>query len=127
LITPDDLIEDGLLRASDCEGQSFSAAAVDYNAVIPFKRRLPETACINLSAGARSDLQPAFKEFCLEQTHWLEDYALFRALKARYAGASYLDWPAELVRRTPTALTRARRELAGLIEQVRAAQFLLFR
>ena len=31
--------------------------------------------------------------------HWLEDYALFRALKARYNGAYYLEWPAELVRR----------------------------
>src|SRR5215472_5525392 len=40
LISPDVLIEDGLLRASDCEGQSFSATAVDYDAVIPFKHRL---------------------------------------------------------------------------------------
>jgi 4-alpha-glucanotransferase len=127
LISPDDLIEDGLLRTSDCEGQSFSGAAIDYNAVIPFKRRLLETACINFSAGARADLRPAFDEFCHAQTHWLEDYALFRALKARYEGASYLDWPAELVRRTPTALTLARRELAGPIGRVRAVQFLLFR
>jgi len=33
--------------------------------------------------------------------HWLEDYALFRALKAKYKGAYYLEWPAELVQRTP--------------------------
>ena len=37
-------------------------------------------------------------QFCHEQAHWLEDYALFRALKAKYKGAYYLDWPAELVR-----------------------------
>ena len=117
LISPDDLIEDGLLRASDCEGQSFSAAAIDYNAVIPFKRRLLETACINFSAGARPDLRPAFDEFCHEQTHWLEDYALFRALKARYEGVSYLEWPTELVQRG-----RVRSELgaAGTLDADRA-------
>src|SRR5262245_12045457 len=44
LISPDYLVEDGLLRVSDCEGRSFSAAAVDYDTVIPFKHRLLETA-----------------------------------------------------------------------------------
>jgi 4-alpha-glucanotransferase len=127
LISPDGLIEDGLLRPSDCEGNSFSAPAIDYNAVIAFKHRLLETACTNFSAGARRDLQPAFDQFCHDQMHWLEDYALFRALKARYDGAYYLEWPTELVQRTLAALTTAQRELASQIEQVRFAQFLLFR
>ena len=38
LISPERLIEDGLLRSSDCEAASFTASVVDYNAVIPFKR-----------------------------------------------------------------------------------------
>ncbi len=41
LISPDGLIEDGLLRAQDCESNSFPAAAIDYGAVIPFKRQMP--------------------------------------------------------------------------------------
>jgi 4-alpha-glucanotransferase len=127
LISPDVLIEDGLLRGKDCESNSFSAAAIDYDVVIPFKHRLLETAWANFSAGARPDLRPLFDQFCRDQMHWLEDYALFQALKARYKGAYYLEWPAELVQRTPTALTLARQELAGQIEQVRLAQFLLFR
>ena len=44
LFSPDGLIEDGLLRAGDCKGQSFPAATVDYDRVIPFKSRLLETA-----------------------------------------------------------------------------------
>src|SRR5262249_53868259 len=48
-------------------------------------------------------------------------------LKTRYDGASYLEWPEDLVRRTPAALDRARRDLASQIDQVRFAQFLLFR
>ena len=35
LISPDGLIEDGLLRRSDCEGKAFSAASVDYDACHP--------------------------------------------------------------------------------------------
>ena len=72
-------------------------------------------------------LAPAYDEFCAAQAHWLEDYALFRALKDKYHGAYYLEWPAEFVQRSPSALTEARRELASQIDQVRFAQFLLFR
>src|SRR5262249_24073909 len=47
--------------------------------------------------------------------------------KAKHQGAYYLDWPEELVQRRPAALAAARRELAEEIDQVRFAQFLLFR
>jgi 4-alpha-glucanotransferase len=127
LISPDWLIEDGLLRASDCAGRSFPAEAVDFEAVSAFKHGLIDTAWKNFSADWRSDLRPAFERFRQDQAHWLDDYALFRALKARYAGASYLDWPEELVRRAPAALARARRDLAREVEQVQFAQFLVFR
>jgi len=95
LISPDWLIEDGLLRASDCAGRSFSAAAVDFEAVRQFKYTLLETAWKNFNANWRPDLRPAFEQFRQNQAHWLDDYALFRALKTRYAGASYLQWPEE--------------------------------
>src|SRR5580700_6559289 len=93
LISPDGLIEDGLLRASDCEGQSFPSDSVDYDAALAFKRRLLETAWHNFSGGVRPDLLPAYEDFCSTQSHWLDDYALFRALKAKHNGAYYLDWP----------------------------------
>jgi 4-alpha-glucanotransferase len=127
LISPDWLIEDGLLKPSDCAGGSFSATAVDFDAVKPFKHALLETAWSNFSAGARPDLRPTFERFGESQAHWLDDYGLFRALKARYGGAGYLQWPDELVRRTPAALDRARRDLASEVEKVRFAQFMLFR
>jgi 4-alpha-glucanotransferase len=127
LISPDGLIDDGLLATADCAGQAFSPAAVEYEKVVPFKLRLLETAWSRFSAGARPDLRPAYEQFCQAHGLWLDDYALFRALHDRYEGACYLEWPAELVRRTPAALARARCELANQIELVRFAQFLLFR
>jgi len=126
LISPACLFSDGLLAAKDCES-NFASDMVDYDAVIPFKVRLLETAWTNFKGGERKDLRPAYDEFCARQEHWLEDYALFRVLKTKYHGAYYLEWPTELVQRSPEALASARRELANEIEQVRFAQFLLFR
>src|SRR5262249_47683568 len=127
LISPDWLIEDGLLRASDTAGRPGSATTVDFDAVKAFKYALLEAAERNFRAGAREDLRPAFEAFGQDQAHWLDDYALFRALKEQYHGASYLEWPDELIRRTPAALDRARQELSTQCDQVRFAQFLLFR
>ena len=82
LISPGTLISDGLIQASDAQSH-FSADAVDYDSVIPFKQRLLETAWANFKTGQRrdKDLRPAYDDFCARQAHWLEDYALFRALK----------------------------------------------
>jgi 4-alpha-glucanotransferase len=55
LISPDWLIEDGLLRARDCEGQALPATAVDYGAVIPFKHGLLDRAWAAFQAGSRPD------------------------------------------------------------------------
>ncbi|MGA2647039.1 MAG: 4-alpha-glucanotransferase [Candidatus Sulfotelmatobacter sp.] len=128
LISPGELIADGLLQASDTQSH-FSADVFDYDSVIPFKQRLLEKAWANFQGGERrnNQLWSAYDELCARQANWLEDYALFRALKAKYHGAYYLEWPAELVQRSPSALAEARRELASQIDQVRFAQFLLFR
>jgi 4-alpha-glucanotransferase len=127
LISPDDLIADGLLRASDIADRSFSETAVDYDAVIDFKTRLLGTVWTNFNVRAGRDLKLAFEQFWDEQAHWLDEYALFRALRVRYHGASYLEWPTELVHREPAALGQVRRDQANQIDQVRLAQFLLFR
>jgi 4-alpha-glucanotransferase len=127
LISPDWLIEDGLLPASEGQLPSFPQGDIDYNAVIPFKHRLLETAWANFKGGKRPDRRPAYEQFRTDQAHWLEDYALYRALIGKFGETYYLDWPAELVRREAAALERARRELTEEIGQVCFAQFLLFR
>ena len=126
VISPTGLISDELLTENDCQAH-FAIDVVDYDAVIPFKTHLLEIAWKNFRAGRRRDLQPGFEAFCAEHEHWLEDYALFRALKAKYKEAYYLDWPRELVSRVPEALAAARGELENQIDQVRFAQFILSR
>lgn len=124
LISPDWLIEDGLLQKCDCEEQSFSRIGVDYNKVIPFKHGLLDRLWTYFSSN--SHLRNDFEKFRNVQGHWLEDYALFRALKVRYNNAYYLEWPRELVQRKPAALALARRDLAPGIDRICFAQFVLF-
>src|SRR5499427_6546267 len=126
LTSPGSLVSDELLAAKDCAA-TLPSDVVDYDAVVPFKMQLLERAWNHFKAGRRKDLQAEYDGFCAQQEHWLEDYALFRALKAKYDGAYYLDWPKDLVQRNSGALANARRELADQIDQVRFAQFLLFR
>jgi 4-alpha-glucanotransferase len=126
LISPEALNAEGLLDRSECRGQ-FGAGVIDYDSVIPFKQELLETAWSRFQQLKRGDLRREFEEFCAAQGSWLEDYALFRALKIRFGGACYIEWPAELVERHPCVLASARRELASEMDRVRFAQFLLFR
>jgi 4-alpha-glucanotransferase len=127
LISPDWLIEDEFLDAKDCAHDPFPAATVDYDAITLFKHRLLEKCWKNFRAGVRSDLRPAYQHFCQNQSHWLDDYALFLALKTRFGNAHYLEWPRDFVERKPVALERARRQLAGQIARASFVQFLLFR
>lgn len=131
-ISPDWLIEDGLLLAGDCALAPFAQnpsaqSEVDYNRVIPFKHQLLQIAWERFRADVQAKLRPAYEQFCNEQDHWLHDYALFRALKAELHDAYYLDWPEDLVQRDPAALRRARIELSDQIGLHRFVQFVLFR
>src|SRR6185437_8707836 len=96
-------------------------------AVTAFKRTVLEAAWSNFRRGARSDLRCDYQRFLTTQAQWINDYALFCALKVSYDGAYYINWPSELVRREPAAMVRARRELMPQIDKIRFAQFLLFR
>jgi len=128
LVSPDFLIDDGLLTAEDCEeGRTFPKDAVDFDRVIAFKHRLLGRAWSNFSSSPQPALRSEFDQFCSEQAHWLDDYALFRALKMQNGGVDFLDWPQALVKRDPAALACVRLDLEEKIDQSRFAQFLLFR
>jgi 4-alpha-glucanotransferase len=127
LISPDLLADDGLVQRADIEGVQFPAEHVDFGPVIDFKVRLLAQAWQRFQAGAAPKLRQPFDAFCNQQAGWLEDFCLYSALKDAHGGAGWLDWPAELVRREPAALERARRELRSSVGQHRFRQFLFFR
>jgi len=108
LISPERLVADGLLSVEDTEEvPEFPTDRVDFGRVIAYKRSLLEKAFSNFQS-ANSDLCSPFVKFCRESEAWLDDYALFRALKDAYGGAAWRDWAAELARREKAALDAAR-------------------
>ena len=105
----------------------FSASAIDYDVVIPFKHGLLKAAGPDFTPERVKTFGPRMKSSAIAGRIGWKIMRLFRALKARYNGASYLEWPDELVQRVPSALAEARRRLANEIDQIRLGQFLLFR
>jgi 4-alpha-glucanotransferase len=127
LISPEMLLQDGLAVRSELEGLSFPAERVDYGTVIQFKQRLLSRAWQRFQSGATPGLRPAYEEFCTQHAHWLDDYALFMALKDAQDGRCWLQWPRELIERDPAALYSARHELADAIGRYKLGQLLFFR
>jgi 4-alpha-glucanotransferase len=76
---------------------------------------------------ARGDERAVVTDFAARHRGWLDDYALFRALKDRFDLAPWEDWPDELRRRETAALDRAKAELAPAIDKYMYWQFLAHR
>lgn len=127
LISPDDLIADGLIRKSDLPGDDLPADRVDYPRVNRYKAALLARAWERFRAGAAGGLKPAYAAFRKRHAAWLDDFALFMAIKERRPGVPWTDWPDELVQRDPAALKAQARSLAEAIDRIRFTQFLFFR
>lgn len=118
------LREAGLVIYDD--GEEFTPddpERVDYPAVRESKEKLLRR-CFAQSEGKLQKELAAFRR----ENPWVEDFALFTALKARYGGVMWTKWPdREVRRRQPAALERCRRELDGEIRYHLFCQYLFFR
>ena len=125
LIDLDLLREEGLLTPEDYQGLPWGEdpRRVDYALLYRQRRQVLRKAAERLLAAPPAEFAP----FCRENAFWLEDYALFTALKARQDGAPWWNWKDELRLRQPEALEAARAELRHELCLHRAVQFLFFR
>lgn len=120
----DDLAEEGLLEPSEYWSVDWGTRPDEIDYGLLYARRYPvlRRACDRLLAEESED----YDRFCREQSLWLEDYALFMAIKGKHGGGSWLDWPETDRLREPGAMEAARRELAEEIRFWKAAQYLFF-
>lgn len=110
-IDPELLMRDGLLTAEECSAADCgSPRAVDYAAL--FERRF----VLLRKAFARFADRAALAAFREKNASWLEDYALYTAVKTSCGQRSWLEWPEELRLRLPEALAEASRKLADEID-----------
>ncbi len=97
-----------------------SPRQVRYEAVAEFKQDRLRSAHGRFETDADGADHESLDRFRASEGAWLDDYALFMALKAEFGGAGWTDWPDELAARDPDALDRYREELA---EEIRYHEF----
>jgi 4-alpha-glucanotransferase len=125
LISPELLVQEGLLAREDLDPRpAFPAEKVDYEAVTTYKERLFSEA---FDRFAKSVMQEDYRQFCEVNRSWLDDFALFTALKDHYGGKAWCDWPEEYRDRRWEAL----RPVSGLVsksmEKVKFLQYIFFK
>lgn len=109
LISLERLLEEGLLGPDDFADYPYlHSDRVDYGAVIPAKMAVLRRAYQRWGKLHRNGQLQAFRQ---ENAYWLEDFALFMALKDRYGGRPWMEWDANLRVRHPHALKQAQEEL----------------
>ncbi len=127
LIALDELVEAGWLETAELTPlRLLPAGAVDFGAVIPVKLDLLTRAAERFATGASAEQRAALAAFRAEHAAWLDDFALFMALKGSHGGRAWGEWPAPQRDRHPPALAAARSDLAADIDRFALWQFWFF-
>ncbi|MEI6044363.1 MAG: 4-alpha-glucanotransferase [Chloroflexota bacterium] len=113
LISPDLLAADNYLSPEDlAEIPSFPTDKVDFGPVIDYKKKLLARSFHQFEATATAEAQAYFGAFCRAKAAWLDDFALFMALKEHFGGVVWNSWATEIASHQPEALAEWRTKLA---------------
>jgi 4-alpha-glucanotransferase len=127
LVSLERLVDDGLLGADDLASlPEFPPGPIDFGALIPHRQRLLAVASEHFRHGMAGHLVADYEAFCRVHADWLEDFALFMALKSEHGGAAWTTWEPGLAQREPGALAAAASRLSPVVADHRFLQFLFF-
>ncbi len=115
LVSPKVLADEGLLDAADLQSLPPPGAQADYGQAQRCRWPLYERAAQRLFDPQRLDLDPLrrdFTRFGQAEQGWLQDFALFMAIKEEQHGAPWVAWPQALRDRHPVVIDEARSRLA---------------
>jgi 4-alpha-glucanotransferase len=127
LISPQRLTERGWLDPSAlAHAPEFPASPVDFERVIPWKTALLESAARGFLGSASPAEQARFQSFCDLNLDWLDDFALFMALKKRHGYTVWSQWEPAIRWREPAALASWKETLAEPIAIQKFLQFAFF-
>jgi 4-alpha-glucanotransferase len=128
LISPALLLDDNLLISDDLlDRPAFQNDKVDFGAVIPWKLTVLDRAFKRFADKKPKKLSAAYITFKQANADWLEDFALFMAIKEVYGSVAWSDWPQPLRLRDSAALETFKKTYGKFIEKHTFRQFLFFR
>lgn len=112
LISLELLVKDGFLKENEIQHSSYlDSKRVDYSVAENFKTRCFEFAFDRFEKNAHPEHQKSFGDFCSRQKFWLEDFALYSALKKKNGLKSWTSWPRNEATRNKTTLINLKFEL----------------
>jgi 4-alpha-glucanotransferase len=122
-ISPELLVQDGLLHETEIQSPpNFAEERVDFPAVIEYKERLLNRACDRFT---KKSGDHGYQRFCWENATWLDDFALFLALKSHFGGRPWHEWPEDLRDRQPEAVQWAEGTFHDTVERLKVLQYLV--
>jgi len=131
LIDPQALAESGLLSHEELETYRMAAPAetaeyIDYARLFARNAALMDSTWLRFKENSQQDIQIDFGRFCRANEAWLDDYALFAAIKETEHYRAWNEWPRELRFRENGALSRFEEQYADHIGRIKFSQFLFF-
>ncbi len=127
LISPALLLDQKLLSPKDlADRPTFPQERVDFGAVIPWKTLVLNRAFGHFKKTKNQKLLSRYERFCEEQRHWLDDFALFMAIKENLGGGSWGNWPIPLRSREPQALAQFAAKHTEEVTQQKFRQYLFY-
>jgi 4-alpha-glucanotransferase len=128
LISLEELVQDGLLDHTVLDqSPEFPRDRVNYGIIYNWKLPVLRKVADQFAHRASADMVAEFQAFCAEQSAWLDDFALFMAVKDAHDGVSWIEWEMDLRSRDPRALAAFTKEHAAAIHGHKISQWLFFR
>lgn len=110
--------EDDLAEVPD-----FPQDRVDYGWIIPWHDEKLTLAYQRFQERATDEQKADFETFVADNEDWLEDFALFAAIKQSYDGRPWVEWDTDLIKYKASALKKARKKHAQTIDEQRFRQW----
>jgi 4-alpha-glucanotransferase len=125
LISPELMTQEGLLTPEDIESlPEFPKERVDFDRGIPSRKKIFDVAYERFKQ--KGDIED-FEKYCAEMASWLEDYALFEALKSRFRKKVWSKWPSDIKDRKSGIMEIYRSELHEEIKKAKFLQHVFYR
>lgn len=128
LISPDLLLTEGLLRPDDLISRpNFSNESVEFGLVIPWKLTILDYAFRHFQSSSSLTLKTEFETFKYKENYWLDDFALFMAIKEAHGGAPWPAWKPALRQHHSQGIKKVRHEFDEAIQRQIFYQFIFWR
>ena len=123
-IDPEDLIARGWITRESCDSYDFgdNEQDIDYEKIYLSRFRMLREAYENSNIAEDAD----FQDFIQKNAYWLDDYALYMAVKDSFDSLSWVEWDEEIMLREPEAMESYKEELADEIEFYQFQQYMFY-